>query len=138
MAKTTDRSKEWYRELRKPSWAPPSWIFGPVWSILYVIIAISYGFVAYQAYSGIVPVWLLVLFALNLIFNFLYSPIQFGLRNLVLATVDIIFVLGSLAIALISVYAYSPWVLFVNIPYLAWVSFATILQCTIMLMNRDK
>ncbi|MEO5646141.1 MAG: TspO/MBR family protein [Candidatus Paceibacterota bacterium] len=137
MAKT-DKTKEWYRALRKPSWAPPSWIFGPVWTVLYLIIAISYGFVAYESYKGIVPVSILVVFVANLVFNFLYTPLQFGLRNLVLATIDILLVLGTLIAALIMIHPYFSWVSLVNIPYLLWVSFATVLQCTITFKNRDK
>ncbi|CAN5742484.1 tryptophan-rich sensory protein [soil metagenome] len=133
-----DRTKTWYKELKKPTWAPPSWVFGPVWSVLYLIIAVSYGFVAFEAYKGALPVSLLMLFAANLVVNFLFSPLQFGLRNLVLATIDILLVLGTLMWALIAVHAYFPWVSYVNIPYLLWVSFASILQCTITFMNRDK
>jgi benzodiazapine receptor len=133
-----DRTKTWYRELKKPFFAPPSWIFGPVWSVLYLIIAISFGYTAYESYLGKVPNSVVLLLVLNLIFNFLYTPLQFGLRNLVLASVDILLVLVTLIMSLNAVFPYYAWVSYVNIPYLCWVSFATILQLSITLMNKDK
>lgn len=133
-----DKAKEWYRDLRKPSDAPPSWVFGPVWSLLYVLIAISFGFVAYQGYRGAVPIPVLALFASNLVTNLAYSPIQFRLKNLVLASVDVVLVLASLAIALACIYPYYPWVVWINIPYLLWASFATALQVAITAMNRGR
>lgn len=74
-------------------------------------------------------------FVLNIIFNLAFTPIQFGLRNNVLATVDIVLVLGTLVWALVVIYPYMRWVSFINIPYLAWVCFATVLQVMIMVMN---
>ncbi|MES2225837.1 MAG: TspO/MBR family protein [Patescibacteria group bacterium] len=133
-----NKAYTWYATLRKPWFAPPASVFGPVWTVLYVIIAVSYGYVAYQAISGKLPLVVLLPFLLNLLFNILYSPIQFGLRNLLLATVDIFLVLATLVVALIGAYGYLPWVSLANIPYLLWVCFATLLQCTITLMNRDK
>ncbi len=78
-------------------------------------------------------------FALNLIFNFAFTPLQFGLKNNFLAAVDIFLVLGTLIWALTALWYAVPslrWVVYVNIPYLLWVSFATILQLTITYLNR--
>lgn len=125
----------WYQTLIKPTWAPPSWIFGPVWSVLYLIIAASYGYVGYLFFTKKIPFIVLLPFILNLVFNFLFTPLQFGLQNNVLAMIDIFLVLGTLIWALIAIYKYVPWVTYVNIPYLAWVSFATTLQVTITYLN---
>lgn len=129
---------KWYSQLRKPTWAPPRWLFGPVWSVLYVIIAITYGAVLYTADTGALS-WLVVVpFALNLIFNFAFTPIQFGLKNNVLAAVDIVLVLGTLVWALVSLWGAAPslhWAVYANIPYLVWVMFATYLQLTITYLN---
>lgn len=129
-------SKMRYAELIRPSWAPPSWLFGPVWSVLYTIIAVSFGAVLYRAWTGTIPAAVAVPFILNLVFNFAFTPLQFGLKNNVLAAVDIILVLVTLIWALLRIYPHMPWVTYVNIPYLAWVSFATVLQLTITYLNR--
>lgn len=130
-----NNQQNWYQLLDKPTWAPPSWLFGPVWSVLYVIIIASFGSVFYKVFTKQIPWMVAVPFALNIIFNLAFTPIQFGLRSNVLATVDIVLVLGTLVWALIAIYPYMRWVSFINIPYLAWVCFATVLQVTIMVMN---
>ena len=129
----------WYSTLLKPSWSPPSWLFGPVWTVLYVIIAVSFGTVFYRAFTGKLS-WIIALpFALNLLFNFLFTPLQFGLRNNLLAAIDIVLVLGTLIWALLALWHAYPerrWAVYANIPYLLWVSFATILQLTITYLNK--
>lgn len=125
----------WYQTLIKPSWAPPSWIFGPVWSVLYLIIAVSFGHVIYLYFKGTLPFAVLLPFILNLLFNFAFTPLQFGLQNNLLAAIDITFTLGTLIWALYIIHNFVPWVTYVNIPYLLWVSFATILQLTITYLN---
>ena len=77
-------------------------------------------------------------FLLNLVFNFAYTPIQFRLRNLRLATVDILLTLATLVWALLAIYPFIHWVAIVNIPYLLWVIFASVLQVEITLMNRTQ
>ncbi|WP_417489933.1 TspO/MBR family protein [Maricaulis sp.] len=130
------KTKDWYAQLKKPAWAPPAWLFGPVWSVLYLIIAISFGFVFWLAFTGSVSAWLAPPFALNLVFNAAFTPLQFRLRSNALAAVDITLVLGTLIWALATIYPIAPWVLYANIPYLIWVCFATVLQYTITAQNR--
>ncbi len=125
----------WYQTLMKPEWAPPSWLFGPVWSVLYTIIGISFGYVAYIYFKGGIPFIVLLPFILNLIFNAAFTPLQFGLQNNLLASLDILLVLGTLIWALYAIYPYIPLVTYVNIPYLLWVSFASVLQLTITYLN---
>lgn len=128
----------WYSQLIKPLWAPPSWLFGPVWTVLYIIIAISFSAVFYHAFKKRIG-WVVALpFVLNLIFNFAFTPIQFILKNNLLASLDILLVLATLVWALCAVWRTSSelrWVAYVNIPYLLWVSFATCLQLTITYLN---
>jgi tryptophan-rich sensory protein len=126
----------WYQTLLKPAWAPPSWLFGPVWSILYVIIAGTYGYVVYLFFTKKIPFIVLLPFILNLIFNVLFTPLQFGLQNNYLAAVDIVLVLGTLVWALVVIFPYAKFVTYANIPYLLWVCFATVLQITITVINR--
>jgi len=125
----------WYQTLIKPSWAPPSWLFGPVWSVLYALIAISFGFVGYQFFKKKLPFLVVLPFILNLIFNFAFTPLQFGLQNNILAAIDILLVLGTLIWALIAIWRHYRWVVYLNIPYLVWVAFATVLQLSITYLN---
>lgn len=124
-----------YQYLKKPTWAPPAWLFGPVWTVLYILIAVSFGYVLYMYALGKISFLILLPFLLNLIFNIVFTPIQFGLKNNLLAALDILLVLSTLVWALIPIYAYAPWVSLINIPYLLWVCFATALQLTITAMN---
>ena len=140
------RAYSWYSQLNKPKFAPPAWLFGPVWTFLYILIAISYGYVGYLFYTtkslttslqaNQITFMVLLPFILNLIFNFAFTPIQFGLKNNYLAAIDIFLVLGTLIWALVAIFSYVPWIAYVNIPYLLWVSFATILQLTVTWMNK--
>lgn len=130
-----NNSYVWYQALIRPSWAPPSWVFGPVWTVLYAIIAVSFGAVFYKVVRKQIPSSVAVPFVLNIIFNLLFTPLQFGLQNNILAAIDIILVLVTLVWALIAIHPYSKWIAYVNIPYLLWVTFATVLQLTITLLN---
>lgn len=126
----------WYRSLILPWFAPPSWLFGPVWSLLYLVIAVSYGYLLWGAVRGRLPWRALLPFGLNLVFNAAFTPIQFGLKNNGLATVDILLLLATLVWALASIWPRVRWVALVNLPYLAWVMFATVLQLSITWLNR--
>lgn len=128
-----------YSQLIKPTWAPPSWLFGPVWTVLYAIIFVSFGTVFYRAFTGKIP-WIVALpFALNLLFNGIFTWIQFGLKNNVLAAIDITLIVGTLVWALFAIWHASPelhWVVYANLAYLFWSLFATRLQFTITFLNR--
>ena len=126
----------WYSTLIKPTWAPPSWVFGPVWSVLYIIIAISFGRVFWGLFNKEITAIVALPFILNLVFNLIFSPLQFGLRNNYLAAIDILLVLGTIIWAMIVIYPHIKWVTYAQIPYLAWVSFATVLQLTVTYLNR--
>lgn len=126
----------WYSQLIKPLWAPPAWIFGPVWTFLYIIIAISFGVVFYNFFKSKLPWTVALPFILNLIFNFVFTPIQFGLKNNFLAAIDILLVLGTLIWSIFAIYPHIRWVAYAQIPYLLWVLFATVLQLTITYLNR--
>jgi translocator protein len=130
------KTYESYAALLKPTFAPPAWIFGPVWSLLYLIIAGSFGHVGYLFWAKRIPFLVLLPFLLNLFFNVIFTPLQFGLKNLPLASLDILLVLGTLAWALYAIFPYAKWVVYINIPYFLWVTFATMLQLTITWMNR--
>ena len=126
----------WYTQLAKPFFAPPAWVFGPVWTVLYIVIAISFGYVLLQTLKRRLPFAVLPPFILNLLFNAAYTPIQFGLRNNLLASVDILLVLGTLVWAMRVIWHRARWVALGNIPYLLWVGFAAVLQLSITWLNR--
>lgn len=126
----------WYQSLIKPSWAPPAYLFGPVWTVLYVLIAISFGKVFLMFFGKQVKWYILLPFVLNLVFNFAFTPIQFGLQNNYLAALDILLVLGTLIWAMVAIFPFARWITYIQIPYLLWVSFATVLQLTITVLNR--
>jgi translocator protein len=138
-----NKAYNWYSQLIKPKWAPPSWVFGPVWTFLYCLIAVSFGTVFYKAFTGELS-WLVALpFILNLVFNFAFTPLQFRLKNNLLAAADVLLVLGTLIWAVLAIWRLAPqsfggvgWIAYIQIPYLLWVCFATILQLTITYLNK--
>lgn len=125
----------WYSTLIRPTWAPPSWLFGPVWTFLYILIAISFGKVFMMAWQKEIPYIVALPFLLNLIFNFSFTYLQFGLKNNLYAAIDILLILSTLVWAIIAIYPHVKWISYIQTPYLLWVSFATILQLTITYLN---
>lgn len=128
-------SRQYYLKTKRPTWAPPSWLFGPVWSVLYILIFISFGYVFYRAFIGDISFIIVLPFILNIIFNILFSPIQWILKNNLLATIDIFFMLLTLIWAMISIFPYYSWISYIQIPYLLWISFAFVLQFSITVLN---
>ena len=128
--------RDWYDALAKPSWTPAPATIGAIWSILYPVILVTFGWVFVQAFRGRIP-WAVALpFAVNLVANLVFTPIQFRLRNLPLATADILVVLGTIPWMMAAVWRHSALVALAQVPYLAWVSIATVLQVAITLWNR--
>lgn len=127
---------KYFSELIKPTWSPDPSIFGIVWPILYILIAISFGKVFILLFQKQISFWVALPFILNLIFNLSFTYFQFGLKNNYLAAVDVVLVLITLIWALVSIWPIARWITYINIPYLLWVSFATFLQLTITYLNR--
>jgi tryptophan-rich sensory protein len=125
----------WYQSLIKPDWAPPAWLFGPAWTVLYIIIAITFGTVFYKTFKKEFPKIVALPFLLNLVFNFIFTPLQFVLQNNFLAAIDILFVLATLVWGIVKIYPRAKWIAFANIPYLLWVTFASVLQLTVTYLN---
>lgn len=126
----------WYQNLVKPSFAPPAFAFGIAWSILYPIIFVSFGYAIFLVIKRKIPRIILIPLIFNLFFNFIFSYIQFQLQNNYLAAVDIVLVLATLIWFTKLVFPYSRLIAFAQIPYILWVSFATILQFSITWLNR--
>ena len=127
---------DFYQQLVKPSWAPQPPVFGVVWSILYPIILLAYGFTIVQVVRGRWPAALLAPVLINLAANFAFTPIQFGLRNLWLAEADIIIVLVTAVWSIVAIWPHSRIVSFALVPYAIWVGIATVLQTSITWLNR--
>lgn len=126
----------YYETLAKPSWAPEPQVFGTVWSILYPIIIVVFGYVVVRVARGDFPSALLVPIAINAIANLAFTPIQFGLRNLVLAEVDIVIVLATIVWSMVAIWPHSRVASLALTPYLVWVGIATALQTSITVLNR--
>lgn len=126
---------EWYNALEKPSWTPAPATIGLIWQILYPVILVSFGYVFLQMFRGKLG-WLVVLpFAINLAANVIFTPIQFGMRNLPLAAADILLVWVTIIWCVVVVWPHHKWVAIAQGPYFVWVSLATILQLSITAKN---
>lgn len=129
------RPDAWYRSLRKPRWCPPDWLFGPAWTLLYAMIAVSGWLVWHEAgFAGAAGA--LGIYAVQLILNAAWSAIFFGLRRMDLALAELALLwLAILAtiVAFASHHALAAWLL---VPYLAWVSFAGALNAALLRANR--
>lgn len=125
----------WYNGLVKPEWTPAPSTIGMIWQILYPVILFTFGFVFVQVMRKKLPWKVALPFAINLVANLIFTPIQFGMRNLALAAVDILFVWVTIMWMSMVVWKHYKWVAMAQIPYFVWVSIATVLQLWITAMN---
>ncbi len=134
-AATSSSVGTWYQELQKPSWNPPSWVFGPVWTALYAMMAVAAWLVWRQPRtnerSG--ALWA---FGAQLGLNLLWSCLFFGLRSPGWALVEIAVLWMAIAFTIGLFRRLSRPAALLMAPYLAWVSFATVLNFTIWTLNR--
>jgi tryptophan-rich sensory protein len=103
-----------------------------------IAVTFAFVFVFVQAARRNLPPLVAVPFAINLVANLVFTPIQFGWRNLPLAAVDIVVVLGSLVWMIAAVWRHHPWIALAQVPYLVWVAIATVLQLSITWSNRGR
>jgi len=131
---TTPQIPGWYANLAKPTWTPPGWIFGPVWTLLYLMMAVAAWLVWRQAgFAGAkLP---LALFGIQLALNSLWSVLFFGLQNPGAAAVEIILLWTAILATMITFWRRSRVAGGLLAPYLAWVSFAVGLNVAIWRMN---
>ena len=129
-------NNDWFDKLIKPSWNPPAYLFGPVWTILYLLIGISLWLVwknkSAELYKGNVY----LLFSIQLFLNFMWSIIFFKLESPSFAFFDIVLLLISIGLTMKSFSYYSKLAAWLLLPYISWVSFATILNYTIWDLNK--
>jgi benzodiazapine receptor len=125
----------WYASLVKPSWNPPNYLFGPVWSVLYVLMAVAAWLVWRKAgFSGAGPA--LVLFVVQLALNALWSYLFFGQHRPDLAFFDIVVLWAAIVIVAALFWRVDPVAGGLMVPYLAWVSFASYLNFTLWRLNQ--
>lgn len=130
---TTPNIPSWYAGLEKPSWTPPNWLFGPVWTLLYAAMAVAAWLVWRQRHSGAGVA--LGLFALQLALNTAWSWLFFGRHQLGAAFFELVALWVAIAATCWAFWKHSRLAAALLIPYLAWVSFAGALNCAIWLMN---
>ena len=132
---TTAEIPGWYQTINKPTWNPLSWIFGPVWTTLYLLMGIALYLVWKSEAVQSVKKMAIILFAVQLLLNFFWSFIFFNQHQIGLALAEIITMWFFI---LLTIFAFAPinklaaWLL---VPYISWVSFATILNYTIWKLN---
>jgi len=132
---TTPSIKTWYVNINKPSFNPPNWLFGPVWTVLFILIGISF-YEVWVLNFGTKKTLAISIFALNLILNLLWSLLFFYLKTPLLALVDLIALWIAILINIFVFYGISKPAGILLIPYLLWVSFAGVLNYYIYVLNR--
>lgn len=121
----------WYRSLNKPSWTPPDWLFGPTWTVLYLLIAIA-GWITWKS-AGFGPA--LLAWVLNLIFNGAWSWLMFGRRQIAAALIDAFAMLATIAAFMVLAWPIDETATWLFAPYLAWVAFAAALNASLLRRN---
>jgi len=132
---TAGSVRDWYPTLQKPAWTPPSWLFGPVWTILYLMMALA-AWLVWQRREMAGVKGALGLFAFQLVLNAAWSPLFFGLKNPLAGLLDIVPLWAFILATLVSFWKISPAAGALLVPYWLWVSFATALNFAIWRMNR--
>lgn len=133
---TTPSIRTWYAQLKKPFFNPPNWLFGPVWTMLYILMAISLFLVWESNSSPEHKRKALIIFAIQLALNSLWSILFFGLHSPLYAFVEIIFLWVAILMTIFSFSSASKTASLLLIPYLLWVSFAAFLNLNVYLLNR--
>ena len=129
---------EWYNSLAKPSWTPAPSTIGLIWSILYPIIVVTFGFVFVQAFRRKVPWQVALPFAINVVANLLFMPFFSGLRSVQLAAVDIVVTWVTIIWMSVAIWRHYKWVAVAQVPYFVWVSIASVLQLAITWIDWGK
>jgi len=126
----------WYKNLKKPSWQPPDWLFGPAWTLILGLAA----WAAVLAYNGASSdagrTAVVILYSVNLVFHFVWSPLFFKFKRPDLALIEVVFLWGSVLAMCVALRQYSVTASWLVAPYLAWVSFAAVLNLMIVKLNK--
>lgn len=125
---------EWYATLNQPSFNPPNWVFGPVWTTLYLIMGISF-FLIWKLEAGKERNQAIVIFLLQLLLNFGWSFFFFYFKMIGIALIEIVLLWSIIVLMLLRFYKLKPLAAYLNIPYLLWVTFATALNAAYFFLN---
>ena len=128
---TSGSVRSWYPTLTKPAWNPPGWVFGPVWTALYAMMAVAAWLVWRQAGWG----GALALFGMQLALNAAWSPLFFGLHRIDLALGDIVLMWAAIVATMVAFWKVTPAAGWLFVPYLLWVTFATALNFALWRLN---
>lgn len=131
---TVSSISSWYATLNKPFFAPPNWIFGPAWTLLYFLMGVAFYLIWKQGWKKKVATAGKYFFA-QLGINFIWSPVFFGLRSPLLALCVITILLALIVMTIKKFYPLSRWAAYLLVPYLFWVSFASALNTAIAILN---
>jgi tryptophan-rich sensory protein len=132
---TAQAIPEWYATLNQPSFNPPNWVFGPVWTTLYIIMGISF-FLIWKLEAGKQRNQAIVIFLVQLLLNFGWSFFFFYFQMIGVALIEIVLLWSTIVLMLTRFYKLKPLAAYLNIPYLMWVTFATMLNAAYFFLNR--
>jgi tryptophan-rich sensory protein len=133
---TTRTIPTWYASLIKPVFNPPNWIFGPVWTALFFLMGVSLYLVWQKGFDNPQVKIALLIFAFQLVLNIIWSILFFGLRSPLLAFIEIIVLWIFILLTIICFYPISKPASYLLIPYILWVTFASVLNFAIFLLNK--
>lgn len=133
---TIDAIQNWYVTLNRPGISPPNWVFAPVWTSLYTMMGISFFLVIRKGISNTTVKIASVIFILQLILNAAWSIVFFGNQNLQNAFIVIIMLIILILLNIFYFHKVNRWAAYLLIPYLAWVSFASVLNYQFWMLNR--
>ena len=131
---TTDAIQNYYLTLKKPSWNPPNGIFGPVWTVLYIMIGVAFALIWNQQDTA-VRTQAMLLFGIQITLNFFWSLIFFRWQSPVWALVEILVMLVFIVLTVLAFQKLNKTAAYLMLPYLCWVSFASFLNFTIWKLN---
>lgn len=132
---TVNSIKDWYVYLEKPFFAPPNWLFAPAWTLLYFLMGMAVYLIWRQCWERPAVKAAIKVFLAQLVLNILWSPMFFGLRSPELGLINIVAMWIMIVLTMRSFYPLSKLAFYLLVPYIAWVSFATLLNASIVVLN---
>lgn len=133
----TNNNMDWYNALSKPSFTPPGFVIGTVWTVLFILATITVLIVWNSFSRNTIFKWIIILFIANAVLNVLWSYIFFGQQMVLLSIIEMILLNVSVIALIILIWPMSKLAASLLIPYVAWVTFATVLAYQILTLNQS-